>query len=196
MVNSAPPPVAAAALLLLAVGGCSAGDGPSTSGSTTGSPVPQAASTALPAGVNETDLAYAHELGALHEQAVTLAAMIGDKDVSAEVRAVAAEIGRTRSAELAELNALLAAWGAEPHPADFHGNPGEMTARELSELYALAGPDFERQWLERMVANHHGSVAMSRAEVDHGGDMTARETARRLATAHQERMDQLQQLRS
>lgn len=195
MVKRAPWPAAATAVLLLAVAGCSA-DGPAATRGTTGSPAPRAAGTAPPPGVNDTDLAYAHELRALSEQAVALAAMIGEKQVSPEVRAVAAEIGRARTAELAELDALLASWGAQPHPADYHGNPGELTTREMSDLYSLTGPGFESRWLEWMVANHHGSVAMSRAEVDHGADMAARELARRLATSHLDRVDQLQRLRS
>jgi uncharacterized protein (DUF305 family) len=130
---------------------------------------------------NETDIAYAHEISAMHRQAVDMVTMLGNREVSPELRELAAEIARDRSAELAQLGKLLRAWRVAPHGADYHGNPGELTMREMADLYALDGPDFEEQWIARMVANHRGAVAMSRAEVDRGLNVGARELARRLA---------------
>jgi uncharacterized protein (DUF305 family) len=130
---------------------------------------------------NETDVAYAHEVSAMHRQAVEMVTMLGNREVSPQVRELAAEIARDRSEELVALGKLLRAWRVPPHGADFHGNPGELTMREMADLYALEGPEFEQQWVARMVANHRGAVAMSRAEVDRGLNVAARELARRLA---------------
>jgi uncharacterized protein (DUF305 family) len=132
---------------------------------------------------NATDVAYAHEISAMHRQAVDMVTMLGNREVSPEVRGLAAEIARDRSAELAQLGKLLQAWRVPPHGADYHGNPGELTMREMADLYALDGPTLEEQWLARMIANHRGAVAMSRAELDHGLNVAARELARQLAEA-------------
>jgi uncharacterized protein (DUF305 family) len=130
---------------------------------------------------NETDVAYAHEVSAMHRQAVDMVTMLGNREVSPQVRELAAEIARDRSEELVALGKLLRAWRVPPHGADYHGNPGELTMREMADLYALEGPEFEEQWVARMVANHRGAVAMSRAELDRGLNVAARELARRLA---------------
>lgn len=130
---------------------------------------------------NETDVAYAHEVSAMHRQAVEMVTMLGNREVSPQVRELAAEIARDRSDDLVALGRLLRAWRVPPHGADFHGNPGELTMREMADLYALEGPEFEQQWVAKMVANHRGAVAMSRAEVDRGLNVAARELARRLA---------------
>jgi uncharacterized protein (DUF305 family) len=130
---------------------------------------------------NETDVAFAHEISAMHRQAVDMVTMLGNREVSPPVRELAAEIARDRSEELVALGKLLRTWRVTPHGADYHGNPGELTMGEMADLYALEGPEFEQQWIARMVANHRGAVAMSRAELDHGLNVAARELARRLA---------------
>lgn len=92
-----------------------------------------AAATASPrvgAERNETDEAYVHELSAMHQQAISMSVMVANKQVPASLRDLAAEIGESRSEELRDLTGILARWDVKPHGADFHGNPGELTARE------------------------------------------------------------------
>lgn len=168
-------------LLLALTAACTAGSEPLSSGGADAVGTSKGTSQRVGAEHNETDVAYAHEVSALHRQAVDMVAMLGNKEVSVPVRDLAAVIGRARTAELDELDELLRSWRIPPHGVDFHGNPGELTIGEMSDLYALEGEEFEQQWLVRMVANHRGAVAMSRAEVDHGLNVTARDLARRLA---------------
>jgi uncharacterized protein (DUF305 family) len=130
---------------------------------------------------NETDVAYAHEISAMHRQAVDMVAMLGNREVPPQVRELAAQIGQDRSDELVRLGKLLRTWRVPPHGADYHGNPGELTMREMADLYALEGAEFEEQWVARIVANHRGAVAMSRAELEHGLNAAARDLARQLA---------------
>jgi uncharacterized protein (DUF305 family) len=143
---------------------------------------------------NPTDAAYAHELSAMHWQAVDLVAMVGTKDVSGDVADLAVSIGRSRAAELDELERMMRAWREQPPEGDFHGNPGELTMRQLSELYELEGAVFEEQWLERMIGNHRGAVAMSRAEVDNGLNAEARELASRLVRTQGAQLEALERL--
>lgn len=133
-----------------------------------------------PAPHNDTDVAYAHELTAMHEQAVDMARSARVKEVSASVGDLAARVERTRVSQLVGLDALRGTWDVERHASDFHGNPGELTERQLSELDALEGAEFEALWLARMVANYRGSVAMSRAELDLGLSLEGREYARQV----------------
>ncbi|HSE71559.1 MAG TPA: DUF305 domain-containing protein [Nocardioidaceae bacterium] len=177
-------------LLLVLVTGCGAAgpqdvDAPSDVSSAT---------TEVSADHNDTDVAYAHELTSLHQQAVDMVAMVANKRVSGELVDVAAAIGRDRSAEIGELESLLRAWKVRPHGPDFHGNPGELTMEQLADLYRLDGAAFEQAWLERMAANHEGAVAMSRAELDQGLNLAARELARRLVKEQQAQVAQLERL--
>jgi uncharacterized protein (DUF305 family) len=79
-----------------------------------------------------------------------------------------------------------------PHRPDFHGNPGELTMDQLSELYALDGTAFEERWTQRMIDNHLGAVAMSKAELDDGLNLGTREFARGLIMLQQSQVEKLE----
>lgn len=143
---------------------------------------------------NETDEAYVHELSAMHQQAISMSVMVANKQVPASLRDLAVEIGESRSEELRDLTGILARWDVKPHGADFHGNPGELTSREMSDLYGLDGEQFEERWLDRMAANHRTAVAMSEAEVDRGLNLALRELARRMVRVQGEQLDALEGL--
>ena len=129
---------------------------------------------------NDTDTAYAHEMGTMHEQAVEMASMVGGKRVSTALGDLAAQVHRTRLSWMVSLDALRGSWGVERHASDFHGNPGELTPRQMSELHELEGSEFEELWLERMIGNYRTAIAMSRAELDLGLSVEGREHARQV----------------
>ena len=89
---------------------------------------------------------------------------------------------------------MLRAWREEPPQGDFYGNPGELTMRQMSEVYELEGAAFEKRWLEAMIGNHRGAIAMSRAEVDSGLNLEARELARRLVRTQGAQLAELERL--
>lgn len=182
-------------LALVLTAGCAAASGgaPTKSYDDERAVVPTAASE-VSDDHNETDLAYAHELSTQSQQAVDMVAMVANKAVSPELRLVAAEAGRTRVLEVERLSDMLEVWGVAPHGQDFHGNPGELTLEQLSELYALDDAAFEEAWVAHMVANLEGAVAMSRAEVDSGLNLEARELARQLVEAHESQISELERL--
>jgi uncharacterized protein (DUF305 family) len=194
-----PRRIALPVVLLLVLGtGCATnaetgpGGGGSSAGASAGSPESPGSSQAG-AGRNETDEAYVHELSAMHQQAISMVAMVSSKEVSDSVRDLADEIGRSRSEEAADLARTQRRWGLAPH-ADYHGNPGELTMRQMSDLYDLDGAEFEEQWLLKMAANHRTAVAMSQAEVDSGLDLAVRELARSLVKVQGAHLDALEQL--
>ena len=168
-----------------------------------GSPVEPTAGSGTPSVVrptsvtdehNDTDLAYVDRLSSQQQQAVDLVAMVSNRDISPEVRELAAQIGADRSDEVRTLRQMARAWGVPPHPPEFHGNPGELTLEQLSELYGQDGPDFEARWLQQMLDNHLGAVAMSKAEVADGLNLGTREFARGLIKVQEAQIEQLESL--
>lgn len=178
----------------LTLGLCCACSGPTVEPSA-GSGTPSAVRpTAVTDEHNDTDLAYVDRLSSQQQQAVDLVAMVSNRDVSPEVRELAAQIGADRSNEVKALRRMAGAWGVPPHPPEFHGNPGELTLEQLSEVYGQDGPGFEGRWLQRMVDNHLGAVAMSKAELDDGLNLGTREFARGLIELQEAQIEQLESL--
>ena len=141
---------------------------------------------------NDVDVAYAHVLGAMHAQAIAMVNLLADRDLPQDVRALAAEVGLNRSHEAKRLEQLLSTWGVPPHPADFHGYPGEFTDAELSKLATLDGRAFQRRWAEMMVANHRAALAVSTEELGGGLNVAARALARDLVKLLERQIAQLQ----
>jgi len=190
MIRTAALLAALALVLGLALSGCASSGSSSETAETAAAPtvVPP---TDVSADHNETDLVYVDRLGSQHQQAVDMVAMVANRDVSPALRALAAEIGRDRSAEMKALSRMAGAWGVPPHRPDFHGNPGELTLDQLSELYGLDGAAFEEAWTRRMVDNHLGAVAMAKAELDDGLNLGTREFARGLIRAQEAQIERL-----
>ena len=165
-------------LLLALLGGCAGapGTGDRASDSTPSVVRPSEVS----ADHNDTDLSYVDRMYSQHQQAIDMVAMTANKDLSPELAKLAARVGEDRSEEMKALQGMARAWGVPPHPPDYHGNPGELTMEQLSELYDLDGAAFEQSWTQRMTDNHLGAVAMSKAELDDGLNLGTREFARGL----------------
>lgn len=141
---------------------------------------------------NDVDVAYAHVLGAMHAQAITMVNLLADRDLPHDVRALAAEVGLNRSREAQRLEQLLSTWGVPPHPPDFHGYPGEFTDAELSKLATLDGRAFQRRWAEMMVTNHRTALAVSAEELGGGRNLAARALARDLVKLLERQIAQLE----
>lgn len=117
---------------------------------------------------NGADVAYARDLGVLHEQAVALAGQAQGAEPSTAVAALADQVRSTRVRWMVPLDALRGTWGVERHADVFHGIPGELRPRQFEELSALEGAAFERLWLERLTANYRSSLALSEDELIRG----------------------------
>ena len=141
---------------------------------------------------NDVDVAYAHVLGAMHDQAIAMVNMLSDRDLPGDVLALAAEVGLNRSREAQRLDEMLSTWRVAPHPPDFHGYPGEFTDAQLAELAALEGSAFQRRWAEMMVANHRTSLAISTEELGAGLNVAARALARELVKLLKRQIGQLE----
>ena len=182
-------------VLLGLTGGCSASSADLAPASGTAG---RSATSAMPDEIgpehNPTDLAYVDAMTSQHQQALDMVTMAVRKDVSAVLAEEAAAIDKARSDELAAFGRLARAWDLPPHPPEFHGNPGELTVQQLSDLYALEGEAFEERWTELMIDNHLGAVAMSRAELTDGLNLAARELARALIVVQEDTAERLQAL--
>ena len=182
-------------VLLGLTGGCSASSADRAAASGADG---RSATSAMPDEIgpehNPTDIAYVDAMISQHQQALDMVTMVTRKDVSAAVAEEAAAIDEARSDELAAFGRLARAWDLPPHPPEFHGNPGELTVQQLSDLYALEGEAFEERWTELMIDNHLGAVAMSRAELADGLNLAARELARALIEVQEDTAERLQAL--
>lgn len=113
----------------------------------------------------EGDISFAQMMIPHHEQAVEMSDLaLAKPGASAQVRDLATQIKKAQDPEIATMRGWLASWGAPTAAptgmAHDHGD-GMMSAREMAQLEAATGADFDRRWLTMMIAHHEGAVTMS-----------------------------------
>lgn len=186
----------AMALLLAACGGGTAGS-PSLGASAS-------------VGGSATDVAFAQEMLPHHMQAIVMAQLAPTNSSSADVTSLAERIISAQDSEIDAMTQWLVDWGApEPGHADDHsgdeGHSGEadhsadaghgmMTADQLAALTKATGADFDRMWLEMMIAHHEGAISMAEDVLETTGNPDVRTLAESVIEAQAAEIDTMQAL--
>ncbi|MEV8637559.1 DUF305 domain-containing protein [Streptosporangium sp. NPDC051023] len=167
---------------------------------TTDAPTATGASERPSASFNAADIAFAQMMIPHHRQAVEMAGLAGTRASDPRVRKLAAEIEAAQAPEIATMTGWLADWGRPVAPGEGHeghegsGMPGMMSEADMARLEKAKGKEFDRMFLEMMIAHHQGAVEMAGTELTKGVNPQARqlaETIERTQRAEIERMRQL-----
>jgi uncharacterized protein (DUF305 family) len=126
--------------------------------------------------LGDPDIAFAQNMSAHHQQAVTMSDML-TADASADVRALAEQIRSTQLVEIGQLTGWLQLIGAPPSaaeptavhsPGTHHAMtgmsaemPGMATPSDLQRLQHTSGRDNETLYLQLMTRHHQGGVDMA-----------------------------------
>lgn len=130
---------------------------------------PAATSAASGAATAAGDIAFAQLMIPHHQQAIDMAVMAQRAATTDEVRQLAEQIRGAQDPEIQMMRGWLTAWGApmemdaghEGHDMGGMSADGMMTADDMDALAAATGPEFDRMWLEMMIAHHEGALTMA-----------------------------------
>ncbi|MEU4311884.1 DUF305 domain-containing protein [Nocardia sp. NPDC024068] len=174
------------------------GDHPSTAApSISAGPGPESADAATGAH-NQADIRFAQEMIPHHRQAVAMAALVPGRSADPALIELAAGVQQAQDPEITAMTGWLEAWGvAVPAPAGHmgmdHGEmPGMMTEDQMARLESATGAEFDRMWLEMMIAHHEGAVQMARTELAEGEFGAARAMAQEIIDTQQAEIQQMQ----
>lgn len=189
------PTIASLAILLTACGSDDAST-PATASSAT-SAAPAAAATDL----TEPDIEFAQGMIAHHEQAIEMAEIALDPAVGAgpEVLDLAGRVQAAQDPEIDLMTGWLTAAG-EPIAMDVSDGhdmssmDGMMSATEMDALASATGADFDRMWLEMMIAHHAGAIAQSEQVASAGSNSAVLGLAQQIIAAQQAEIGEMQAL--
>lgn len=146
---------------------------------------------------NQADIRFAQEMIPHHRQAVEMAALVPDRSDDPALIDLAARVQQAQDPEITAMTGWLEAWGAavpEPggHAGMDHGAmPGMMTEDQMAQLESATGAEFDRMWLEMMIAHHEGAVRMARTELAEGEFGEARAMAQEIIDTQQAEIQQM-----
>ncbi|MBP2366764.1 DUF305 domain-containing protein [Pseudonocardia parietis] len=195
-----------AALVLTACGG-----GEPVGSAAPANPVPAPTSAAAPgptisAEHNQADIAFAQGMIPHHQQAVEMSKPATDRAGSDDIRRLATEIEQAQGPEIAKMQAFLTAWGA-PAPGampgmdhgsmrgmDHGGMAGMVTPDQMNRIEQANGADFDRMFLDMMIAHHDGAVQMAQTELANGTNPEAKALARQIVDTQETEITEMREL--
>lgn len=130
-----------------------------------------------------------------HEQAIAMSAMALDPMVGArsDVVELARRITTVQEAEIAVLNDLASTMQGMGGDHS-HMMKGMLSEEELDELATLRGAEFDRRWLEAMIAHHEGAIEMADDVLRDGSNGRVRDLATDVVDTQRDEIDLMQTL--
>jgi uncharacterized protein (DUF305 family) len=196
-------PTALAGTLVLASCGTSSNVGHDVSGMngrTTGAPIASGTQTTGPK--NAADVAFATMMIPPQVQSRVMADMAVKQGTDTKIRALAAKIKTAQGPQIARMSGWLTGWGA-PVPG---GSPGQgmsgmsgmggqtggmASGQEMTDLGRASGSTFDRMWLQMMIRQHRGAVAMARTELAQGTNPHGKALARSILDSQSTQIAQM-----
>lgn len=118
--------------------------------------------------LSDTDIAFAQQMSAHHQQAITMVNMLGS-GVAPDIRAVAEQIRSSQWREIGTLTGWLELvgapiqppGGAHGHHAGHTGMRGMGSNADLTRLHTVTGAERELWFLQLMLRHHQGGIEMA-----------------------------------
>ena len=188
-----------AIVVSLTLAACSGGSGaPGTAPTSAGSTAPAGEAVATN---NDADTMFAQMMIVHHEGAIDMADLAVEQAESEEVRSLAEGISAAQGPEIEKMTTWLESWGEEIAPMGGmdHGGmdmDGMSQDEAMTELEGLSGSDFDRWFLELMIAHHEGAVEMAQTELEDGQDPEALALAEQIVADQEAEISEMQDLLS
>ncbi|MCE7000851.1 DUF305 domain-containing protein [Saccharothrix sp. S26] len=149
---------------------------------------------------SEADLTYVASMIVHHRQALEMTALAPERAQNETVRGLASRIHDTQGPEIAAMEQWQRQY-AEKAPAHGHSGelpevdhrsmPGMATDEQLAALKAARGADFDRLFLQLMIAHHEGAIRMATEVLSSGRDVRVEEMANDVATSQADEIDRM-----
>jgi uncharacterized protein (DUF305 family) len=179
---------------------------PAAGASAAAATAPAAAATGSTADISFAQLMIPH-----HQQAVQMAELAITNASSPDVQKLAEQIKAAQDPEIQAMESWLATWGvgdqmqgmdaSAPANGDMGGMDmggmsasGMMTQQDLDKLAKTTGADFDRMWLQMMIAHHQGAVTMAQQVLDTTSNADVQALAQAVVDGQTTEIDTMQQL--
>lgn len=141
---------------------------------------------------NDADVSFLTMMYPHHAQAVEMAKLVPGRSQNQELITLAANVEKAQAPEMEQFAALLRSFG-KPAPQATMNHPmnGVMTPEQMTQLRDASGADFDRMWLQMMIAHHQGAVDMANTEIADGTNADAKALAHNILTAQQAEIQQM-----
>ena len=187
---------------LLAACGSSTSTAPGVSASSASAGSSSAAGMMAAGMGSADDIAFSQLMIPHHDQAIEMAELALAGTSSPELLALAQQIKAAQDPEIAMMSQWLSDWDAPMMMADQGSghdmgsmmSSGMMSDADLSSLEAASGTDFDRMWLQMMIAHHEGAIVMANQVLAATANPTVRDLAQAIVDGQAAEIDTMRKL--
>ena len=130
-----------------------------------------------------------------HEQAIEISNLAKTNGASPEVLELATSIANAQGPEIAQMQGLLEAAGALGEIGKHMGHmDGMLSEEQIAAIKDARGAEFDRLYLEGMIAHHEGAVKMAQNAIDSGGNAAVIAVAEQQLAAQTAEIAQMKKL--
>ncbi|MET8405201.1 DUF305 domain-containing protein [Streptomyces sp900116325] len=142
-----------------------------------------------PGSFNDADVTFAQMMIPHHEQAVDMAKLADGRAEDSEIKTLAGNIEKAQDPEIQTMKSWLRAWGKPESGSSMpgmdmgsdssahSGMSGMMSDKDMKELKAVKGTDFDKMFAQMMIDHHNGAIDMAKNEQKSGKNTTAKRLA-------------------
>ncbi len=144
---------------------------------------------------NAADVMFAQMMVPHHKQGIDITGLAGTRASSSEVKTLAAAISVTQLSEANTMSGWLKGWNkpataaASEHAA--HGGMPGTSNIEIRNLKAKTGADFDRAFLNMLIAHQDDAIQIARAEFAGGHNAEAKALAGRIDKSRSAQITQM-----
>lgn len=121
---------------------------------------------------NSIDVMFLQMMVPHHRQGLELVRLAATRAVRSDVKILAAAIDATQAQEIDRMSGWLRAWGqpatADPNAHSAHGGMPGTSDAEIASLKATTGAEFERTFLNLLIAHQDDAIQLARMETGGG----------------------------
>ena len=145
------------------------------------------------------DVRFVQDMIVHHRQAVDMSLLAPSRTGSDAIRRLAARINDTQELEIGMMTRWLREQGQRVpghHGGgrDHSGMPGMATPEQLDRLRAASGTEFDRLFVELMIAHHQGAITMATRVLSAGSHTTIQQLATDISVEQAAEIRRMQRL--
>lgn len=149
---------------------------------------------------NDDDVMFAQMMIPHHEQAIEMSDIALDPTVGAGdvVKSLATRIKGAQDPEINTMKGFLTSW-KKPLTMDGSMNHSDMmsgmlSAEDITKLSTLRGTEFDRAWIEGMIAHHEGAIEMASDVLKDGKNAAVRTLANTITSGQDAEITEMKEL--
>lgn len=144
-------------------------------------------------GFSNMDIMFAQMMIPHHQQAVDMSTLAETRTTNPEILALAKQIKDAQAPEIAQMTTWIDDSNSSMHMGHDMGMDGMLSAEEMTALENAQGADFDKLYLQGMIAHHEGALQMTHMISD-SDNAEAKKLAENIVTSQTAEIAQMKKM--